>query len=346
MHAINTARASIPTTYSLIMAVELGLQERSLGKLIAGCDLSIQQLTSDSTLLTAEQQVQIIHNALHIAGDNGFGLRLGKRLTPPTHGALGFLANSSPDLGTAIQAFEAFLPTRVSFVGIETAVNNQSFECHLKVDLKADDAIYRSVIEALSLSFISLVEFIIGHRLTEGELYLRGPAPHYQAIYDDLIPCPVHFSATHNKIVIPLSLLKSINATANHSSYTLALQQCELMLKQLPSAHKKTRHKVKTYMLTHPPEQISEERVAAALFITKRTLARRLEAEGASYRKLKEEIFSSLASRYLHDTNLSIEAIAAMLGYHDSANFRRAFKRWYSITPSRYREELLSAKEQ
>jgi AraC-like DNA-binding protein len=30
------------------------------------------------------------------------------------------------------------------------------------------------------------------------------------------------------------------------------------------------------------------------------------------------------------------------LNYHDSANFRRAFKRWYHCPPNEYREQLKS----
>ena len=44
----------------------------------------------------------------------GFLWRLGKCLTPTTHGAMGFLVNSSPNLLMALKAFQAFMPTRIS----------------------------------------------------------------------------------------------------------------------------------------------------------------------------------------------------------------------------------------
>jgi AraC-like DNA-binding protein len=37
---------------------------------------------------------------------------------------------------------------------------------------------------------------------------------------------------------------------------------------------------------------------------------------------------------------MSVEAIAALLNYHDSANFRRAFKRWFQVSPDQYRQRL------
>jgi AraC-like DNA-binding protein len=52
---------------------------------------------------------------------------------------------------------------------------------------------------------------------------------------------------------------------------------------------------------------------------------------------------SQQASSYLRNSRMSVEAIASLLNYHDSANFRRAFKRWLKLSPKQYRQ--LSAKE-
>ena len=71
----------------------------------------------------------------------------------------------------------------------------------------------------------------------------------------------------------------------------------------------------------------------------KRTLARRLEREGCAYRGIREELLAEMAVRHLADSDLSIEAIAALLGYHDAANFRRAFRRWFQTTPAAYRRQ-------
>ena len=335
-------KATIPTSYSLLVAAELGLNERSLEKLILNCGLDVDDLLSDRSLLTADQQIQIIRNALILSNDDTIGLRLGNRLTPPTHGPLGFLANSCPNLREAIAAFETFLPARMSFINISSQSVGHWYECQLNVELDADETVIRFALEALSLSLLSLIEYILGRPLIGGEISFNYSTPHYIERYSEYFPCPVTFFASKSLLRIPLELLETANATAHHQSYTLALDQCQQMLNQLPSAQRSTQHLVKSFMLTHPSEQVSEDRVAAALFITKRTLARRLSAEDTSYRKIREEILSSLASRYLEDSTLSVEAIALLLGYHDSANFRRAFKRWFSMTPSDYRAQRLA----
>jgi AraC-like DNA-binding protein len=73
------------------------------------------------------------------------------------------------------------------------------------------------------------------------------------------------------------------------------------------------------------------------MYVTKRTLQRRPEQEGTNYRALTEQMIAELAARHLRDTALTIEALSTLLGYCDTAAFRKAFHRWYGQSPSEYR---------
>jgi len=44
-----------------------------------------------------------------------------------------------------------------------------------------------------------------------------------------------------------------------------------------------------------------------------------------------------LASKYLIETEYSTQEIAFLLGYSETPNFHRAFKRWWQQTPGEYR---------
>src|SRR5690606_5908945 len=103
----------------------------------------------------------------------------------------------------------------------------------------------------------------------------------------------------------------------------------QTMLQQLDGNKGHTSNRVRKLLLSHPPGKLSEEGAARILFISKRTLARRLAKEGSGFQQLRDEILSSLATGYLKDTKLSVEAIAGLLNYHDSSSLRRAFKRWF-----------------
>jgi AraC-like DNA-binding protein len=90
-------------------------------------------------------------------------------------------------------------------------------------------------------------------------------------------------------------------------------------------------------LLSQPAGTVTETDVARAMFISKRTLARRLEAEGTSYRAIREALMSELAARHLRESGLTVEAVAALLGYNDTAAFRKAFRRWHGQAPSAFR---------
>ena len=336
--SIDLDHACIPSSYSRLVARELGLQSRDLPGLLGGSGLSIEQFLEEDTLLTPHQQIQILKNSLAISNDETFGLRLGKRLTSPTHGAMGFLANSSPNLRMALQAFQTFLPTRMSLARIELNQSRDSLviEGAFIVEIQGD--LLRLLSETVAIIFLDCAEFIVGRPLVEAEFYFAHEPPTYVERYADFFPGKVNFSAPRIRARIPPEVCEIPNASANPELYLLALRQCETMLADLNADKSTCFYRVKKLMLSSPPGVPSEEEVAAAMFVSKRTLARKLEREGVSFRQIRDDILSQQAMSYLRDSNLTVDAIAALLDYHDSSNFRRAFKRWFNITPDGYRQ--------
>lgn len=330
--------ASIAVGYSRLMGRHLQLQEKNLDILLKGSGLSVEELMDDATLLTKSQQLQILHNAMQYSGNQAFGLDFGRALTPPTHGPLGFLANSSPNLLTAIKDFQSFIPGRISIIQCRTEYRDNSLDFHFEIDIERNPVLYRCVTEAFCLSLISLIEFVLGGKYEEGIIHFDFAKPPYYEEYAKNINCPIRFDSKVNKLVVPEKLLLTANITSDFQNYKFALQQCQRMLDELDESENPMTRRVRRQLLSHPPGQLSENDAALQNFISKRTLARRLEAENSSFSKLRDQLLMSLATDYLRDTTLSVEAVAVLLNYHDSSSFRRAFKRWMQMTPQQFRE--------
>jgi AraC-like DNA-binding protein len=81
--------------------------------------------------------------------------------------------------------------------------------------------------------------------------------------------------------------------------------------------------------------------VADRVHMSERTLNRRLQQEDTSFRQIKGAVLGSWARRHLRETNQSVEAIAAALGYQDTANFRRAFRNAQGCSPSEFRRQAI-----
>ena len=90
------------------------------------------------------------------------------------------------------------------------------------------------------------------------------------------------------------------------------------------------------------PAQRPLTEIARALFLSPRTLHRRLEDEGTSLRAIREALRRDLATEWLAKTQRPLTRIAADLGFADASAFYRAFMAWTGEGPRDYRKRVLS----
>lgn len=83
--------------------------------------------------------------------------------------------------------------------------------------------------------------------------------------------------------------------------------------------------------------------VSERLFMSTRTLKRRLQERGLSFQRLLDQTRHDEALRLLQNPLLSVEAIAPQLGYSSSANFTRAFRKWTGSPPGAFRQGRVRA---
>jgi AraC-like DNA-binding protein len=85
------------------------------------------------------------------------------------------------------------------------------------------------------------------------------------------------------------------------------------------------------------PETRTLQQIASALFLSPRTLHRRLEDEGTSLRAIRETLRRDLACEWLAKTARPVGHIAADLGFAQPSAFYRAFIGWTGAGPREYR---------
>lgn len=336
----------IPSSYSRIVARELNLQERDLPRLLRGTGLPIEILMpGDETCLSGRQQLRILDNGQRMLDVPEFGLRLGRQLNPSAHGPLGYLALSSPDLLTALESLRDFIPARLPLVKIDLALDEEWLRCGLSIRIPANRNERRVIQECFALVVQSFTESILGRELVEARVELAHEQPDYSAVYEQYVHSPVFFDCPDNNFLIPAALARIPNASEDTDSYAMAQELCRNLLEQAPVSVLSTSDRVRRLLLSKTPGSVTEEAVARAMFVSRRTLARRLRSEGTSYREIREKLLSEMAARHLRESALSVEAVAALLGYGDTAAFRKAFHRWYGQSPSHFRQSIKTADE-
>ena len=80
--------------------------------------------------------------------------------------------------------------------------------------------------------------------------------------------------------------------------------------------------------------------IAASLNMSTRTLHRRLSEHDCNYQQVQEQVRRSLARKYLlHSDEGSapnMKELTYLLGFSETSNFYRAFKRWFGQTPKQF----------
>ena len=77
--------------------------------------------------------------------------------------------------------------------------------------------------------------------------------------------------------------------------------------------------------------------VAKKLAVSPRTLQRRLQQEGQSFREVVNGTREQLARHYLKSSTISGAEISYLLGFEDPNSFFRAFQGWTGETPEQAR---------
>lgn len=82
------------------------------------------------------------------------------------------------------------------------------------------------------------------------------------------------------------------------------------------------------------------EHIADRVHCSRHTLIRRLHSEGTSFQKLKDGLRMTKAEQLLRDDSKSIESISASLGFANPPAFTRAFRGWFNLAPSQFRQNI------
>ncbi|QCX00617.1 helix-turn-helix transcriptional regulator [Aggregatimonas sangjinii] len=81
--------------------------------------------------------------------------------------------------------------------------------------------------------------------------------------------------------------------------------------------------------------------VAQHFNVSESSIKRSLKSENTKFSKILEKILYQKSIDLLTGSNLSITLISEFLGYSDSPNFIRSFKKWSSSTPGQFRDSYI-----
>ena len=81
----------------------------------------------------------------------------------------------------------------------------------------------------------------------------------------------------------------------------------------------------------------SIEKVSEMLSVHRKTLHRHLTKEGTTFKQELEGARKEAAQRLL-ERGVRVSDVACALGYKEPVNFTRAFKQWFGVPPTTWRD--------
>lgn len=173
-------------------------------------------------------------------------------------------------------------------------------------------------------------------RLAGAFIELQRDRPKHAVGYEKKTGVPVRFGAEWDQISIPRAIAEAPLASSSIMLSRAYRDQCDAMLMDMNRSTSLAEN-IRQMIMRQPRTCSSMADIAAQLNISTRTLRRRLDAEGDTFRSINREVRFHLARNYLIDTNLSVLDISDLVGYFDAATFSRAFTIWSGKTPRAYR---------
>jgi AraC-like DNA-binding protein len=269
-----------------------------------------------------------------------FGIVLGQDLGLNALGAVGRLVGSSPDIGSALRNIILYLHLHdrgaIPFLSVSDDLAMLGYVVY-QPDVPGTHVIYDL---ALAMAYKILKE-LAGSGWEPTGVCLCHPEPAESEPYRRFFRTRPRFRAEHSALVFDASWLDHRLSGANSLMHRQIIREIEALEAKGGGDLATQIRRVLRRMLIGGACQTETclAQIAEIFAIHRRTLNRRLRAEGTTFKALIEGARYDVARQLLRDTPLSVAEVAAALDYADSSVFGRAFRRWSGISPSAWRGE-------
>jgi AraC-like DNA-binding protein len=325
---------AIHPVYARLICAELRSRGFSEEQAVAGTRLDWAVLHGDNRFLSYEQLRRLSVHALALSGCPWLGLLVGRRSQLSLHGAVGQAVAAAGSVGEAIAITQRFLAMRQRIVGL-VVTPAPAMHMEAVVHLMAAE-VREFLLNYLIAAMLRLLEAVTGGD-TRDDIRIEWPFPEpaWAAEYDCL-PARNSFGHSALRVFLTPALLQRPSLAADPEAMRLALRECERQLSVQQEGGSVTQ-RVQRRLASCQGEYPSLEQLAEQEHMSMRTLMRRLGDEGTNYQQLLDTVREELACWLLIQTPMPVEDIAARVGYGDTSNFSRTFRRWVGMTPREFR---------
>ncbi len=303
-------------------------------------EIGIDPADPDSRI-PLDRYANLYNRLIEELDDEGFALFS----KPMARGSFEFLCRSvstAPDLAEALNRASRFLHIVLPdiAVGIEkeagTAILCLREKRALSINRNDPGRIFS--FEWLLRLLHGLSAWLVGRGLALDHVAFPYDQPAHSADYPLIYTENFSFGSEHLRASLQLNLLE-LPIRRDEAALAAFLDGAPGKLTTLYRRDREMVIRVRDFLRSALPESPGQDEIAARLYLSPRTLHRRLRDEGSNFRAIKDALRRDMALSRLSKTDEPVARIAAELGYADISTFYRACMEWTGLPPSEYRRQ-------
>lgn len=318
-------------------------QGQPTAPILAAAGLEPEQISDDDGWLPVDQGAPMMHAVLCLSGDPQFYLRMSQLSFISGFGIVGYLLETSPTLKDAILSlmrYERLLST-VAFSSLE----HRPGEVMWRVECRTADDVVARHMEEFHIGARYLFMRMVKARRSQivSAVHFRHPGPSEPgqlAAYAAIFNCPVLFDQPASALILqPSALGLPLHQMAPGLKETLEAHADKKLFEMMAAANGSLLSQARAQLRNLLQRgQASRERLAEALGVSGRHLARQLQAEGSGYGELLDELRLEGARKLLPESTRTIDEIGRLLNFSDGQTFSRWFRQRTGQAPGDCRQ--------
>lgn len=264
-----------------------------------------------------------------------FALSLGAASDLRAFDIMGYVALCSTTVGEALDRLGRFFRLWQDGATLRVSVDDIGARVEYVVGSDAHE-MARHDVEYTLASIARSVTQLTGAEVNILHVSCRHRAPVSDADYRRVFGVSPVFNSTLNAVWVAPSVLLQPVPTADPTLASLLVRQGDAMMAARPPTPDLVTESMSVIAARLPSGVPRLQDVARSMGMSSRTLQRRLQTLGASWREVVDQTRHRSALQYL-DGDLGLCEVAFLLGYAEPSAFHRAFRRWTGETPNQRR---------
>jgi AraC-like DNA-binding protein len=276
---------------------------------------------------------RMLAHCVNVTGCERLGLLLGEGAGANAMGLPGLLVMSAKDVGTGLRELARYmdLHDRGAMVTLEEDRSAALLGYSILGEVEGVD----SLNDLAMMIAGNLMRGFCGESWSPSEVLLPRRRPADAQAWQRSFRAPVRFDADRCALRFPASCLAQSLPAAGRPPSAGTDAASGWLQALLGKGLVDELRRIVQCTVSSPPNNVS--RVAQLLGMHERTLNRRLQAEGTSFRQVRDEVRYAMARQMLGSTPLKLDDVAVALGYAEASAFIHAFTRWSGQTPDQWR---------